>query len=258
MIRHISDRVAVMYLGQIIEQATARVLYSPAHPYTGGPAKRLDPLPRTQRTRERIVLAGDPPDPSRIPPGCRFHTRCPYVMEICRTVVPLPTPVVGSGEVACHLHTTGPLLNGGSVRHLRTGATRTPDAPDDSESGATVTTELHTPADKMRSAVWQGIRSISLTEVDVPDPGPRDVVVDIAACGICGSDVHRYAEGAWAAAGMPMGHEFSGTVSAVGAEVDGLAVGDRVAVNPAAPCGVCARPTRTNLCADNSASALGG
>jgi 2-desacetyl-2-hydroxyethyl bacteriochlorophyllide A dehydrogenase len=123
-----------------------------------------------------------------------------------------------------------------------------------------VTTGLHTPSGKMRSAVWQGIRSISITEVDVPNPGPRDVVVDIAACGICGSDVHRYAEGAWAAAGMPMGHEFSGTVSAVGAEVEGLAVGDRVAVNPAAPCGVCAQCAagRTNLCADNSASARGG
>jgi oligopeptide transport system ATP-binding protein len=136
VVRHISDRVAVMYLGQIIEHGdAARVFDSPAHPYTEALLSAVPiPSPATQRTRERIVLAGDPPDPSRIPPGCRFHTRCPYVMEICRTVVPLPTPVVGSGEVACHLHTTGPMLNGGSVRHLRTGATRTPDAPDASRA----------------------------------------------------------------------------------------------------------------------------
>lgn len=105
----------------------------------------------------------------------------------------------------------------------------------------------------MRSAVWQGIRSIALTDVDPPTPGPRDVVLDVAACGICGSDVHRYAEGAWAAVGMPMGHEFAGTVSAVGSDVVGLALGDRVAVNPAGPCGSCVQCTagRTNLCAEN-------
>ena len=112
----------------------------------------------------------------------------------------------------------------------------------------------------MRAAVWQGIRSIALTEVEAPDPGPRDVVLDIAACGICGSDVHSYAEGAWASAGMPMGHEFSGTVSAVGDRVQALAVGDRVAVNPAGPCGECAQCAagRTNLCAENPHSARGG
>ncbi len=133
VVRHISDRVAVMYLGQIIEHGTAaRVFDAPAHPYTEALLSAVPiPSPATQRTRERIVLSGDPPDPSRIPPGCRFHTRCPYVMDVCRTVVPLPTPVVGSGEVACHLHTTGPMLDGGSVRQLRTGVTRTPDAPNE-------------------------------------------------------------------------------------------------------------------------------
>ncbi len=110
VVRHISDRVAVMYLGQIVEHGdAARVFAAPAHPYTQALLSAVPiPSPATQRTRERIVLTGDPPDPSRIPPGCRFHTRCPYAMDICRTVVPLPTPVAGSGEVACHLHTTDP------------------------------------------------------------------------------------------------------------------------------------------------------
>ena len=136
VVRHISDRVAVMYLGQIVEHGdAARVFDEPAHPYTEALLSAVPiPSPRTQRARERIVLAGDPPDPSRIPPGCRFHTRCPYVMDVCRTVVPLPTPVVGSGEVSCHLHTAGPVLSGTSVRHLRTGVTQTPNAPSGSKA----------------------------------------------------------------------------------------------------------------------------
>jgi oligopeptide transport system ATP-binding protein len=122
VVRHISDRVAVMYLGQIVEHGdAARVFDSPAHPYTEALLSAVPlPSPKLQRSRERIVLAGDPPDPSNVPPGCRFHTRCKYVMDICRTVVPLPTPVIGSGEVACHLHTSGPQLAGASVRQLRT------------------------------------------------------------------------------------------------------------------------------------------
>ncbi|MQA13233.1 MAG: ATP-binding cassette domain-containing protein [Pseudonocardiaceae bacterium] len=120
VVRHISDRVAVMYLGQIVEHGdAARVFGAPAHPYTEALLSAVPiPSPATQRGRERIVLTGDPPDPSHIPPGCRFHTRCPYVMDICRTVAPLPSPVVGSGEVACHLHTTGPQLDGVAVREV--------------------------------------------------------------------------------------------------------------------------------------------
>jgi oligopeptide/dipeptide ABC transporter ATP-binding protein len=123
VVRHISDRVAVMYLGQIVEHGDAkRVFDSPAHPYTQALLSAVPvPSPLTQRNRERILLSGDPPDPSRVPPGCRFHTRCQYAMDVCRTEVPLPTPALGSGEVACHLHTTGPRLGGSSVRTIDTG-----------------------------------------------------------------------------------------------------------------------------------------
>jgi threonine dehydrogenase-like Zn-dependent dehydrogenase len=112
----------------------------------------------------------------------------------------------------------------------------------------------------MRSARWHGIRSIGLVEEPAPAPGPHDVVLDVGACGICGSDVHAFAEGAWIAEGSPMGHEFAGTVSAVGADVQKLTVGHRVAVNPMGPCGACAQCVagRTNLCADPHRSARGG
>jgi threonine dehydrogenase-like Zn-dependent dehydrogenase len=112
----------------------------------------------------------------------------------------------------------------------------------------------------MRSARWEGIRSIGLAEVDDPAPGPHDIVLDVGACGICGSDVHAYAEGAWISEGAPMGHEFAGTVREVGAEVVGLAYGDRVAVNPMGPCGTCPQCAagRTNLCRAAVNSARGG
>lgn len=112
----------------------------------------------------------------------------------------------------------------------------------------------------MRSAVWQGVGAIGLVDVPDPEPGEQDVVLDVAACGICGSDVHAYAEGAWISEGAPMGHEFAGTVRAIGAGVAGLAVGDRVAVNPMGPCRTCPQCAagRTNLCRDMSRSARGG
>jgi len=112
----------------------------------------------------------------------------------------------------------------------------------------------------VRSTRWQTIGTVGLVEVPAPQAGPYDVVLDVGACGICGSDVHAFAEGAWISTGDPMGHEFSGTVGAVGSEVSAFSVGDRVAVNPMGPCGSCAQCAAgsSNLCARPVHSSFGG
>jgi oligopeptide/dipeptide ABC transporter ATP-binding protein len=104
VVRHVSHRVAVMYLGRLVEQApTARLFGAPAHPYTKALLSAI-PVPDPRRRRERIVLAGDVPSPANPPPGCRFHTRCPHVMERCRRETP-PAYAVGAGHRAhCFLH----------------------------------------------------------------------------------------------------------------------------------------------------------
>lgn len=100
------------------------------------------------------------------------------------------------------------------------------------------------------AAVWMEVGRIDLVPVTPPAVGPRDVEIEVGACGICGSDVHRFLEGQWSTPGQRLGHEFAGTVTALGQEVEGLSVGDRVAVNPAVPCLECdrCREGRTNLC----------
>ena len=118
VVRHVSDRIAVMYLGSIVETGPAdRVVDAPAHPYTDALLSAV-PMPTRLRTRERIVLTGDIPDPANAPRGCPFSTRCVHVMEVCRTAMPDPTPVDGGGTVACHLQTSGPTLRGASLNVL--------------------------------------------------------------------------------------------------------------------------------------------
>jgi oligopeptide/dipeptide ABC transporter ATP-binding protein len=114
VVRHISRRIAVMYLGRIVETGAAEEVYRrPRHPYTEALLSAIPiPEPKVQRTRQRIVLEGDIPSPLDPPAGCRFHTRCPYAMDVCREVDPPPL-VTGSGTtVWCHLHTEGPALGG--------------------------------------------------------------------------------------------------------------------------------------------------
>lgn len=119
VVRHISDRIAVMYLGKIVEIGDAEQIYTaPRHPYTETLLSAIPvPDPVVQRQRERIVLKGEAPSPLSPPPGCRFHTRCPYAMEVCAREEP-PMQVAGSGEVACHLQDHGPQLEGRSVLAL--------------------------------------------------------------------------------------------------------------------------------------------
>jgi oligopeptide/dipeptide ABC transporter ATP-binding protein len=114
VVRHISDRIAVMYLGRIVETGPVdEVALRPRHPYTEALVSAIPvPDPAVQRTRNRIVLQGDIPNPASPPPGCRFHTRCPYAMDVCRVEDPPPFPAGDGVTVHCHLHTTGPALAG--------------------------------------------------------------------------------------------------------------------------------------------------
>jgi oligopeptide/dipeptide ABC transporter ATP-binding protein len=117
LVHHTSDRIAVMYLGEIVEVGTAAAVYrAPKHPYTEALLSAvMVPDPDAQHARRRIVLAGDVPDPSDPPAGCRFHTRCQHVMDICRREVPAPFLAPDMTEVRCHLHTSGPMLAGRPV-----------------------------------------------------------------------------------------------------------------------------------------------
>jgi oligopeptide/dipeptide ABC transporter ATP-binding protein len=105
VIQHVSDEVAVMYLGRIVEQAPAADIYSsPKHPYTRALLSAI-PQPDPRRKSERIVLEGDVPSPMNPPAGCAFHTRCPLAVEQCKQVAPVLEKMnsAGTHRVACHL-----------------------------------------------------------------------------------------------------------------------------------------------------------
>ncbi|HEY6532168.1 MAG TPA: ABC transporter ATP-binding protein [Acidimicrobiales bacterium] len=120
VVDHMSSRVAVMYLGQIVELGTTRdVIDSPRHPYT---LSLLSAVPGQAEVgaekHQRILLSGDLPSTSHIPSGCRFHTRCPFAMEICSDVVPQPFTAPNGSVITCHLHTEGPKLAGRPVSEM--------------------------------------------------------------------------------------------------------------------------------------------
>ncbi|NNU82063.1 dipeptide ABC transporter ATP-binding protein [Halovulum dunhuangense] len=123
VIRHMSDRVAVMYLGEVVEVAPAAELFdTPRHPYTEALVAAI-PLPKVGARRAGARVAGDPPNPIAPPPGCRFHPRCAYAVDRCRTERPGLHPAGEGREVACHRAEELQLAGLGDAEGGRTAAT---------------------------------------------------------------------------------------------------------------------------------------
>ncbi|NJM92249.1 MAG: dipeptide ABC transporter ATP-binding protein, partial [Rhodospirillaceae bacterium] len=108
VVEHISHRVAVMYLGRIVEMTDRTTLFEmPLHPYTEALLSAV-PIPSSRgRNRKRIIVSGDVPSPINPPPGCHFHARCPYAMARCKHEVPALREVIAGHLAACHLHDSG-------------------------------------------------------------------------------------------------------------------------------------------------------
>jgi oligopeptide/dipeptide ABC transporter ATP-binding protein len=104
VVRHVSDRIIVMYLGKVMELSPSQVLYDkPIHPYTSALLGAIPiPDPRENRERSRPIITGEPPSPVRPPSGCRFHTRCPRATDICKRVEPQLTEYADGHLAACH------------------------------------------------------------------------------------------------------------------------------------------------------------
>jgi oligopeptide/dipeptide ABC transporter ATP-binding protein len=102
VVEHVSDRVAVMYLGKLAELADSQTLYrTPLHPYTRA-LLSASPVPDPTVTRKRLIIKGDVPSPINPPPGCRFHTRCNFANARCKVEIPALIPHASGSQVACH------------------------------------------------------------------------------------------------------------------------------------------------------------
>ena len=110
VVRHVSERIAVMYLGRIVEVARRADIYkAPLHPYTQALLAAVPVAdPAVEATRQRAIVTGEVPSAMNPPPGCRFHTRCPQAMARCKTEDPALVDLGAGRAVACHLHVVGP------------------------------------------------------------------------------------------------------------------------------------------------------
>jgi oligopeptide/dipeptide ABC transporter ATP-binding protein len=115
VIRHMADRVAVMYLGEVVELAETEALYfTPRHPYTQALLQAIPvPVPGARKTRK--VLGGDIPSPANPPPGCKFHTRCPHATDLCKRRTPRADRDRAGPQVACHHWATIPTPDAGAL-----------------------------------------------------------------------------------------------------------------------------------------------
>jgi oligopeptide/dipeptide ABC transporter ATP-binding protein len=113
-VKHMADRVAVMYLGKIMEISPKKTFFSaPHHPYSEALLSAV-PASHPRKRRERVLLPGDPPSPAAVPSGCRFHPRCPIAQDICRKEIPPLSPVGEQHAVACQFAQAWPIR---SSRH---------------------------------------------------------------------------------------------------------------------------------------------
>jgi len=104
VVKHVADRIAVMNSGRIVESADTEDLFAaPGHPYSRALLSAI-PVPSARAKRDRMILQGDPPSVLDPPPGCRFHPRCPHVMEICKRMAPPTVTVAPDHNAACWLH----------------------------------------------------------------------------------------------------------------------------------------------------------
>jgi oligopeptide/dipeptide ABC transporter ATP-binding protein len=124
VVKHMADRVAVMYLGQIVELASKDALFAdPRHPYTRTLLAAI-PRPDPHRDRNRVVAGGDVPSPMNPPAGCRFHTRCPFVIERCRVEMPALRPWAADHVTACHRAEELPRVDESAASHVAPAATK--------------------------------------------------------------------------------------------------------------------------------------